>query len=134
MTRRSLVSRAVLILSVVIALIIGALGGFLLGRATVEDRKPASAPLSLEQRCDEAGGIWLDREDIAAKGDELLSVVPHFAHQEGCWFQINVSTVAPILDLELSPESTQRWARENGITQEMLNNDGLGMFENDWLK
>jgi hypothetical protein len=109
-------------LSVAVALAAGAAGGFMAGRsmvepAEVEERKPNSAPIELERRCDEAGGIWIDLEE--AYTSPLVDHLPGFARVPGCYRQIGAAT-AFILDLSYSGEWAREWAESNGLTQDDL--------------
>lgn len=111
--------RLVFSLSIALALAIGGALGYLFGRESVEEPNPATAPISLVQQCDEAGGIWMDREE--SETSPLLGGLPGFARVPGCYRQIGGAT-AWILDLEYSSEIAREWARANGYTQEDLIN------------
>lgn len=118
-TAADTVRRSTLLLAVVLALVAGAGGGFLVARQFTTEPKPASAPLALEQQCDEANGIWMDLEE--AHSSEFLDHLPNFARVPGCYRQIGGAT-AWILDLDYSGEQANQWADANGYTQQDLIN------------
>lgn len=116
---RRTVTRPTLVLSVLLALLVGGGGGFFVAREWTMESNPASAPLALEQRCDEANGIWMDLEE--AHSSEFLDHLPNFARVPGCYRQIGGAT-AWILDLDYSGDQANEWAEANGYTQRDLIN------------